>query len=46
MALPKGYDTLVGERGVLGFGVMSVRENGPGADQTVLQLLVETGLRF
>lgn len=46
LSLLVGASRLVGERGVLGFGVMSVRENGPGADQSALQLFVETGLRF
>ncbi|WP_440958424.1 hypothetical protein [Oceanicaulis sp. LC35] len=41
-----GASRLVGERGLIGVGVMSVRENGPGADRDSLQLLVETGLRF
>lgn len=41
-----GVSRLVGQRGVLGVGVMAVRENRPGADRNSLQLLIETGLRF
>ena len=41
-----GASRLVGERGVLGVGIMAVRENRPGADRNSLQLMIETGLRF
>ena len=41
-----GASRLVGARGVLGVGVLGVREDGPASDRESLQLLVETGLRF
>jgi len=41
-----GASRLVGARGVMGLGLMQVREDGPGPDRDSLQVLVETGLRF
>ncbi len=41
-----GASRLVGDRGVMGLGLMHVREDGPGPDRDTVQLLVETGLRF
>ncbi|WP_430431053.1 porin [Oceanicaulis sp.] len=41
-----GVSRLVGANGLLGLGVMSVRESAGGTDRDSVQVLVETGLRF
>jgi hypothetical protein len=41
-----GASRLVGANGLLGLGVMSVRESAAGMDRDSVQVLVETGLRF
>ncbi|WP_306014974.1 porin [Oceanicaulis sp. MMSF_3324] len=45
-SLMLGASRLVGARGVLGAGVMGVREETAGMERNSVQLLVETGLRF
>jgi hypothetical protein len=41
-----GASRLVGANGLLGVGLMTVRERANGADRDSVQVLVETGLRF